>query len=158
MTTPQIIISSLDFDDPHTHSCSGQHELASSSPIPFALVWFRRRPEAVRDLRKWSASLLSSWGLADSVDDVVLLLSELATNAIRYGDGDRALLLISYIEDRCAVRVEIVEASSTPATVKEPDAVSENGRGMFIVDAYASDWGVGHNGSSTWFEVSTDQV
>ncbi|MEV8100364.1 hypothetical protein [Kitasatospora sp. NPDC085879] len=46
--------------------------------IPFA-------PEAVADLRTWAAAVLEKWDLDDLVFATELILSELATNAIRYG-------------------------------------------------------------------------
>jgi anti-sigma regulatory factor (Ser/Thr protein kinase) len=82
-----------------------------------------------------------------------LLTDELLTNAVVHGGGQ--FLLHAEIErDRLRVVVSDVELSA-PVTVGPPGHVLEHGRGMTIVEAMASSWGVDRLGSekSVWFEL-----
>ncbi len=88
---------------------------------------------------------------------VRLLVSELFTNAVKYGsrrDGARIRLSVA-VTDACA-RVEIGDrgrgfAAGAPTM---PDAEAESGRGLAFLDALADRWGVVSNGETcVWFEL-----
>ncbi|MET7427094.1 ATP-binding protein [Dactylosporangium sp. NPDC005555] len=91
-------------------------------------------------------------------DDVELLLSELCTNAVRHGDGLDAVHL------HCtptALRVTVNDRSPVPPTPQDhtatdPDVHLDHGRGLLLVQAIATLWGVEHhdgNGKGVWFEL-----
>jgi anti-sigma regulatory factor (Ser/Thr protein kinase) len=97
--------------------------------------------------------LLQSWRMADaSMGDVQLLASEVTANAIRYGQSP-VTLIARYDGQR--VRIEVGDGSRELPQRRQPAATDEGGRGMFLVDAMAADWGVlpTVNGKRVWFEV-----
>lgn len=97
---------------------------------------------------------LVGWGIYDQVDDVVLMASELFTNAVLHGDGRVA---VSVALDAGNVRVEVVDdgaSSAAPPRPVPPAAVT--GRGLSIVATLADSWGKGqddHGRTRVWLEV-----
>jgi anti-sigma regulatory factor (Ser/Thr protein kinase) len=90
---------------------------------------------------------------ADAVETAVLLTSELVTNAIVHGSEDPTLLL-DVSEDR--IHIEVVDCEPTVELVPRTiDVMRESGRGLAIVDALASTWGVEPRlvGKAVWFEL-----
>ena len=91
------------------------------------------------------------------LDDVLLLTSELVTNAVQHGAGEIHCCLRSGPQ---GLRVEVSEAgSSLPHPVElGPDALS--GRGLHIVDTVAARWGAApdpsNHGKTVWFEIDTE--
>jgi hypothetical protein len=82
-----------------------------------------------------------------------LLVSELLTNTIVHG-GDHASLVVDVTAE--LVHVEVLDLGT--AVSVEPLGVgpsSEHGRGLTIVDALASSWGVSarHVGKAVWFDL-----
>lgn len=121
--------------------------------------------EAVADARYNVRKTLADWGCEDLSDDIVLVVSELVTNAIRYGKPDIVLTLCCR-DDRVGGQVTNggdawprLEAAA--AAVLWPDAGAasdvdaESGRGLNLVAAYTWRWGVrpAHSGpgSVAWF-------
>lgn len=93
----------------------------------------------------------------DQIDDAVLVVTELLTNAIRHAGGPVALTLDRFekgvtvaISDRgrdiAALPADIVcpFVNSPKGTSREAGAgdLATSGRGLFLVDAFASGWGV----------------
>lgn len=92
-------------------------------------------------------------GLPDDVcDDVVLLVSELVTNAIRYASPPVRLELQSCDQD---VVVTVTDGSCEHPTARQADDQAEGGRGMLLVDRLASDHGVRVDapGKAVWARV-----
>jgi anti-sigma regulatory factor (Ser/Thr protein kinase) len=88
------------------------------------------------------------------LDDLELLVSELVTNAVVHAIGD-VEFTICVGADR--VRVEVGDANQNPPTLRSPDGAS--GRGLHLIDAVASRWGVvGRDGGKTvWFEIDAQR-
>jgi anti-sigma regulatory factor (Ser/Thr protein kinase) len=88
---------------------------------------------------------------------VRLLVSELFTNAVKYGSRHseaRVRLLVAV--DETHVRGEIGDTGRGLAegATRMPDVEAESGRGLAFLDALADRWGVVHNGEScVWFEL-----
>jgi anti-sigma regulatory factor (Ser/Thr protein kinase) len=90
---------------------------------------------------------------ADAVETAVLLTSELVTNAIVHGSEDPTLLL-DVSDDR--IHIEVVDCEPTVELVPRTiDVMRPRGRGLAIVDALASTWGVEPRllGKAVWFEL-----
>jgi anti-sigma regulatory factor (Ser/Thr protein kinase) len=89
----------------------------------------------------------------DTVETAVLLTSELVTNAIVHGSEDPTLLL-DVSEDR--IHIEVVDCEATVDLVPlNTDVMRPSGRGLAIVDALASAWGVEPRlvGKAVWFDL-----
>lgn len=82
-----------------------------------------------------------------------LMTSELVTNAVLHGGG-RLTFGVHTDSRRC--RVEVGDDDAGRPRLQAAGEVAEGGRGMLIVDALASDWGVidGATGKVVWFEVT----
>jgi anti-sigma regulatory factor (Ser/Thr protein kinase) len=103
-------------------------------------------------LRRLSAAKLALWNLASLIDDAQLLVSELVTNALRYGGGRE-------IEFRLVITfqwllISVNDGSTNRPQLRIADADSESGRGLFLVAALADDWGVSPDGTTTWCTLS----
>ncbi|SEP02610.1 ATP-binding protein [Actinacidiphila rubida] len=99
-------------------------------------------------LRRISMAKLRVWGLSPILDDAKLLVSELVTNALRYGDGEE-------IEFRLVITLQGLMIAVNDNSPHRPELsvvgdTSETGRGLFIVAALADDWGVSPDGTITW--------
>ncbi|MCU1586659.1 MAG: sensor protein [Frankiales bacterium] len=104
----------------------------------------------VRELLK---RLLTSWRMAEAAtNDVQLLASEVVSNAIRHGLSP-VTLIARY--DGKRVRIEVGDGSREMPTPRHPSAFDEGGRGMLLVEAIATNWGVlpTVGGKRVWFEV-----
>ncbi|MEV6132964.1 ATP-binding protein [Streptomyces violaceusniger] len=105
-------------------------------------------PQQVSRLRHLGAARLRRWGLVDCVETAELLISELVTNAVRYGKGDEVGLSLSH--EKGKVRIEVSDGAPGHPAVRRPAPSEESGRGMLIVDALAEDWGTSRDGKRTW--------
>jgi hypothetical protein len=98
------------------------------------------------------------------VDDAVLVVDELASNAHVHARGPRSCRLILIDQDRC-VRIEVDDASPAQPRLRNPDRTG--GRGLVLVDRLASSWGVRNHGDgdpnravrkTVWAEVALDRA
>lgn len=88
---------------------------------------------------------------------VRLLVSELFTNAVKYGAhrADARIRLLVAVDDS-HVRAEIGDSGRgfAEGATTMPGVDAESGRGLAFLDALANRWGVVHNGEScVWFEL-----
>ncbi|MFJ3233925.1 SpoIIE family protein phosphatase [Streptomyces sp. NPDC086787] len=106
--------------------------------------------ESVGEARAWTAGQLEEWGLHDLAFTTELLVSELVTNALRYGTPPVTLRLI---RDRNLI-CEVTDGSSTSPHVRRALATDEGGRGLFMVATLARLWGTRYHsrGKTIWAE------
>ncbi|MDP9433847.1 MAG: ATP-binding protein [Actinomycetota bacterium] len=99
-------------------------------------------PAAVGRARRALAPCLVAWGLpAPLRDDLLLVLSELVTNAVRHALDDRDLALtVVCLDDELVVTVRDHVPALPVQRRAAPDA--ESGRGMTLVAAVSSRWWV----------------
>jgi anti-sigma regulatory factor (Ser/Thr protein kinase) len=85
-------------------------------------------------------------------DTVALLVSEVASNAVLHA---KTAFVVAVVVDDSSIRVEITDGNPTRPTIKQYQADSVTGRGLHLVDAAASRWGVdtASPGKTVWFEV-----
>ncbi len=121
---------------------------------------FTGRPSSIPKARGWARELLAGGAADGAIDDVMLLLSEVVTNAVVHSDsGHRAggLLTVRLGVGRGVVHVEVIDAGSSASVpaVRDADADGVGGRGLFLVDLLAADWGAyyGETGNAVWFRV-----
>jgi len=81
-----------------------------------------------------------------------LLTSELVTNVVRHV-GSPMVVRVSY--DASTIRVEVDDDSAEPPVLAQPGPFSDRGRGLTLVNAFASEWGTRgtDNGKTVWFEL-----
>ena len=78
-------------------------------------------------------------GLGELADDVVLLVSELVTNAVRHAS---APIDLEIEVDRDEVVVAVRDGSEVPPLPREAGVEAEGGRGMLLVDLLTDEHGV----------------
>ncbi|MFJ8275527.1 SpoIIE family protein phosphatase [Streptomyces sp. NPDC094154] len=110
--------------------------------------------EAVSRVRGEVARRLHDWGLEDSCFATELVLSELLTNAIRYGaEPLRVRILLGH-----TLICEVSDGSSTSPHLRRAATTDEGGRGLFLVSHFADRWGTRYvpHGKVIWAELSLD--
>ncbi len=107
-------------------------------------------PAAVARIRNEAAEQLSAWGLEEVGFTTELILSELMTNAIRYGCSPSRVRLLRARTLIC----EVADGSSTSPHLRRAATTDEGGRGLFLVAQYAQRWGTRYtpNGKIIWAE------
>ena len=108
-------------------------------------------PRSVASVRHFARAACGGLprGTADTVE---LLVSEIATNALVHGAGDvRVRVNVS----GGTVRVEVDDGGTALPTLREASPTAEGGRGLALVVAMSSGWGVAPRpgGKTVWFEV-----
>ncbi|MFE9724511.1 SpoIIE family protein phosphatase [Streptomyces sp. NPDC005794] len=114
-------------------------------PLPRELRSVARARELARDQ-------LTAWGLDDLVDTTELLVSELVTNALRYGEGEIRLRLL---RDRTLV-CEVWDAGLVQPRRRRARDTDEGGRGLQLVGLLSAAWGSRRTprGKTVWFELA----
>ena len=110
--------------------------------------------QSVRRARRTIAAFLDPSEVPGAVvEDVLLLVSELVTNAVVHA-GSPAVVRLDADVERIKVTVGDRDGDKRP-TVREPDPTSPSGRGVLLVDRLASRWGVEpkSSGKLVWFEL-----
>ncbi|WP_030229108.1 SpoIIE family protein phosphatase [Streptomyces sp. NRRL WC-3626] len=107
-------------------------------------------PEEVAAARVWAGERLAAWGLDEIAFITELVVSELVTNAIRYGVPPIELRLI---RDRTLI-CEVSDASSTSPHLRRAHAFDEGGRGLLLVAQLTQRWGSRQTdrGKTIWAE------
>nr|WP_225884975.1 ATP-binding protein [Streptomyces sp. fd1-xmd] len=106
---------------------------------------------AVSRVRNAGSAQLVEWGLGDIAFAAELILSELVTNAIRYGSAPVGVRLV---RDRSLI-CEVSDGSSTSPHLRYAATTDEGGRGLFLVAQYAERWGTRYTdrGKVIWAEL-----
>lgn len=130
----------------------------------------RPQHESVKTARSHTRATLLSWGMEQLYDSMILVVSELVTNALRHGlllgddmnsedsrdgeDGrDRAgAPLVPELDPEGEIQLRLLwkgshvlcavsDPSSEVPTRKEPDFIAETGRGLHVVESCSCKWG-----------------
>ncbi|WP_436738746.1 SpoIIE family protein phosphatase [Streptomyces sp. BBFR102] len=111
-----------------------------------------REPKSVGRARELARAQLQGWGLDALVDTVELLVSELVTNALRYGEGEIRLRLLL---DRTLV-CEVWDAGLVQPRRRRARDTDEGGRGLQLVGLLSASWGSRRTprGKTVWFELA----
>ncbi|MXM65158.1 SpoIIE family protein phosphatase [Streptomyces sp. HUCO-GS316] len=110
-----------------------------------------REPRSVGRAREYARGRLLSWDLEPLVDTTELLVSELVTNALRYGEGEIRLRLLL---DRTLV-CEVWDAGLVQPRRRRARDTDEGGRGLQLVGLLSAAWGSRRTprGKTVWFEL-----
>jgi serine phosphatase RsbU (regulator of sigma subunit)/anti-sigma regulatory factor (Ser/Thr protein kinase) len=112
------------------------------------------QPMSVPLARSWAEGWLAGTPApADLAEGVLLVLSELVTNAVRQGDGPLRLTLEAL--ERSVV-VEVFDTGHRMPLLGEADLESTGGRGLNLIDAVCEEWGVREEleGKTVWARLS----
>ncbi|MET9399943.1 ATP-binding protein [Kitasatospora sp. NPDC002965] len=119
-------------------------------------------PGVVGRCRDHARSALEDWGWLPTTDpdqqaraeDVLLVVSELVTNACRYAGGPDQLVLSATAH---TLRIEVLDGSDAPPRPRVPHAPGQlGGHGLYAVALLAGGWGhaprPGRPGKVVWAE------
>lgn len=139
---------------------------------PRAALRMVAQPASVPAARSFVAEALSEWGRESLAEDVGLCVSELTTNAILHSGS--TYFQIELEEHSGTVRVAVADTGMEAVDVlaRQPelsDAVLDGltaddacatGRGMFLVSALATAWGIDEQprGKRVWAEFRPEQA
>jgi len=126
------------------------HLIGASGAVPRARDFTR---EALRD---WGWLPAATADQRAAAEDVLLVVSELVTNACLHADGPEELRVSCNAK---VLRLEVVDlGTGTPAPRTPHRAGRPGGHGMFIVQRLCLDWGVVRNaegsGKTVWAELA----
>ena len=127
--------------------------MATVRCLPVASTRLPPHPASTRAARAFVAEHLRTWDLDPAIDDATLLVSELVTNAILHA---RTPIDLVVRKVKTAVRVEVFDEGSGVAQPIYPDLEAAAGRGLGLVQAVATRWGVDDAdiGKTVWFEIA----
>ncbi|MEU3795630.1 SpoIIE family protein phosphatase [Streptomyces fructofermentans] len=107
---------------------------------------------AVGEFRRLASRQLEEWNLESLQFSTELIVSELVTNAIRYGTSPITLRMIRHSVLTC----EVVDSSSTSPRLRHAKTMDEGGRGLFLVAQASKGWGYRYTGSGKAIWVEQD--
>ncbi|MFI9121698.1 ATP-binding protein [Streptomyces bikiniensis] len=114
--------------------------------------------------RDFTRTALYEWGWLPAVgadhraaaEDVLLVVSELVTNACLHADGPESLRVLRLAK---VLRLEVTDRGAGQPAPRTPHRAGRpGGHGMFIVQRLCRDWGIdrtpGAPGKTVWAEIS----
>ncbi|MFD4244557.1 SpoIIE family protein phosphatase [Streptomyces sp. NPDC058525] len=128
--------------------------LASDSVASFE---FPADPAVVAQARKFVDGHLRAWDLSHLTFSAELIVSELVTNAIRYGgEGPFQLRLVLDTVLTC----EVSDTNETQPRLRRARLTDEGGRGLFLVAQLSHRWGCRYteHGKTLWTEQLLTEV
>ncbi|WP_069768752.1 SpoIIE family protein phosphatase [Streptomyces sp. LUP30] len=130
--------------------------LARTRGLPAAQVatWdIPADPSLVAPIRRQVVGQLARWELSEASFTTELVVSELVTNAIRYGSRPIRLRLI---HDSATLICEVSDNSHTAPHLRRARTFDEGGRGLLLVAQLTQRWGSRHTpeGKTIWAELS----
>ncbi|OOV24900.1 ATPase [Streptomyces avermitilis] len=108
-------------------------------------------PAIVAQARQHTTTQLTTWNLTDTTFTTELIVSELVTNAIRYGHPPIQLRLIHHNH---TLTTEVSDTSNTTPHMRRARTYDEGGRGLLLIGQLAQRWGTRHTptGKTVWTE------
>ena len=110
-------------------------------------------PRHVGDARRFVADRLAAAELGHLAETASLIVSELATNAIRHAQSP---FRVTMVRNDSRLMLEVHDDSSTRVVEREGAPFDMSGRGLHLVGALSRDWGVtahARGGKSVWAEL-----
>jgi anti-sigma regulatory factor (Ser/Thr protein kinase) len=125
---------------------------------------FGTQPRPVQAARDFAAATLRRWDAAERAEDVAIVVSELVTNALRYGlPGSYHVqpagrVRFGLVQPGPCVVCAVADPSRAAPVMQETGILAETGRGLHVVGALADAWGCttpGDSGKTVWATLAT---
>jgi|SRR5580658_7349281 anti-sigma regulatory factor (Ser/Thr protein kinase) len=109
---------------------------------------------AVGLARRATRDALAAWQLGHLEEDVVLLVSELVTNAVLHA-ADTGAIGLELTSAATSLHVQVQDGDPTWRQTRSPASCDESGFGLILVDSLARRWGVRRiaGGKAVWAEL-----
>ncbi|GLW55374.1 ATP-binding protein [Kitasatospora phosalacinea] len=128
----------------------------SRSRPHLSLLTLDSTPESVAGARRHTAQVLQCWRTRGELSDSArLVVSELATNAVRARCGPPGFTLSLVLHDG-ALLVQVGDHDPRPPRPRTADPDATGGRGLHLVDELSSRWGyyrTSPRGKVVWAEL-----
>ncbi|MFD7817635.1 ATP-binding protein [Streptomyces sp. NPDC059785] len=134
------------------------------SAAAFAARAFTCAPRSLETVRRFARDVVDDWELHAIADDVITVVGELTTNAVRHalpqGDTRYAKAWLGIARTGGALVCAVADPDPTPPTppaLGHPDPYAETGRGLLIVEALATQWGYTRTdptGKTVWARIA----
>ena len=118
---------------------------------------FEAAPTSAAEARSFVADVLRDFGLTALVADAVLVVSELATNAVRH--AHTAFSVTVDCRAGGGALLSLRDGSPHHPIPVTAGQLDEAGRGLALVQLLSNDWGVStqpDGGKSVWVRLGTD--
>ncbi len=123
---------------------------------------------SVRTARDFTTATLHRWGSAERSQDIVIVVSELLTNALRHAvprSGDirpRRPIRLGLLQPGTCVLCAVADPSKLAPAPRVPGSLAETGRGLHIICALSDQWGYAPSDTgkvvwATFYPRLTDQ-
>ena len=110
--------------------------LARSAPL-----WLGAYDSSPRTARASARAWLSQWGRTELSDDTEAVVAELVANAVQASERDATPVALRLVLAPASVVVEVFDTAPGLPVPRDPDYVTESGRGLHLVAALSRDWG-----------------
>jgi anti-sigma regulatory factor (Ser/Thr protein kinase) len=103
-------------------------------------------------VRGFLRATLHTWELDGFGKITELLSDELVSNVVRHVGSP---MTVRALRQPTSIRVEVDDPSTEPPILRRPDPLEASGRGVFLVDSLANQWGteMRDDGKTVWFEI-----
>ncbi|MFE5029237.1 ATP-binding protein [Streptomyces sp. NPDC056656] len=106
------------------------------------MMQFTSTPKCVALVRRQVGKALADWGYGqDDIDRMLLVCSELATNAVQHGHRAGHLFEVQVTAERAGCLVEVSDPAPRPPHPVTAGADDEHGRGLQLVATLAEETG-----------------
>jgi two-component sensor histidine kinase len=116
--------------------------VATHTPVPAS--------HAIAIARTFTLQTMQKWGVNDRADDIVAVVTELLTNALRHALPQAEStasppsswpIKVGLLHPGSHVVCAIADPSTQMPELREPDWQDESGRGLLVVSALSDHWG-----------------
>jgi anti-sigma regulatory factor (Ser/Thr protein kinase) len=117
--------------------------------------------------RDFTVATLMRWGAAQRCEDIVIVVSELLTNALHHAMPEtretcvRSPIRLALLQPGPSVVCAVADPSRRTPVLKRPGHLAETGRGLHVISALADAWGFtapGDSGKVVWAIFSSARV
>ncbi|GAA1749820.1 hypothetical protein GCM10009734_67100 [Nonomuraea bangladeshensis] len=137
-------------------------DLLGAGPSASATFVLPPTPASVHSARSYTTGVLAGWGLSELAENMELVVSELATNALRHGlrlDEQRrpCPVHMSLVRQGSLVTSAFTDPGSSVPVLRYPGPLDTGGLGLHIVESLSLRWGwsaLAPHGKIVWAVLS----
>jgi PAS domain S-box-containing protein len=136
-------VAAMGRDDGHDDDVAVLVVRAANAEYDVATHRFRPQADAVSGMRVFTTKTLAEWALPEElIETAELIVSELATNVVRYAALDaRSEPTMRLLRNKAELFVAVTDWNGTLPHRRDAQADEETGRGLALVEALADRWG-----------------
>lgn len=157
---PAHLIADRDVAEAFAEVCHLHSRVVAGAPTPEgpdAECRLAGTPQASGLARRFVTDTLLGWNRPELVDDALLVVAELVSNAVLHARSDVTVGL-SRREGR--VRLEVGDSSIDPPRLRDVGSATTTGRGLHLIGAIAERWGhsLVDGGKLVWVDLLVDDT